>query len=180
MEIKAGGGEQRGLSTDSMLLKRTWELQQAMVDQQLHCYCRSQLRKMIGAWGELKSRIQNRVGRGAGALGARGRLGRGAPKSGAPCWGAGRCQIWGVLLFKRGVSCYWSRISIVQVFRDMSSHAASRAGAAHVCALARRAYARTRYCTGAARGAGTQFLSMLALCSGQPCGKIGQGVNRGW
>ena len=32
--------------------------------------------------------------------GALGRSGRGAPKSGAPGWGAGRCKISGALTFK--------------------------------------------------------------------------------
>ena len=41
---------------------------------------------------------QCRVGRGAGALGAR------AAKSGAPCWGAGRCKISGALRFKTALS----------------------------------------------------------------------------
>ena len=36
----------------------------------------------------------------AGLAGARGRSGRGAPKRGAPGWGAGRCKISGALRFK--------------------------------------------------------------------------------
>ena len=35
-----------------------------------------------------------------GLAGALGRSGRGAPKSGAPGWGAGRCKISGALTFK--------------------------------------------------------------------------------
>ena len=38
----------------------------------------------------------------AGLAGALGRSGRGAPKSGAPGWGAGRCKISGALTFKTG------------------------------------------------------------------------------
>ena len=37
-----------------------------------------------------------------GLAGALGRSGRGAPKSGAPGWGAGRCKISGALTFKTG------------------------------------------------------------------------------
>ena len=40
----------------------------------------------------------------AGLAGALGRSGRGAPKSGAPGWGAGRCKISGALTFKTGRS----------------------------------------------------------------------------
>ena len=36
----------------------------------------------------------------SGLAGALGRSGCGAPKSGAPGWGAGRCKIWGALRFK--------------------------------------------------------------------------------
>ena len=39
-----------------------------------------------------------------GLAGALGRSGRGAPKSGAPGWGAGRCKISGALTFKTGTS----------------------------------------------------------------------------
>ena len=39
-------------------------------------------------------------GCGSGLAGALGRSGRGAPKSGAPGWGAGRCKISGALRFK--------------------------------------------------------------------------------
>ena len=40
----------------------------------------------------------------AGLAGARGRSGRGAPKSGAPGWGAGRCKISGAPRFKTDIS----------------------------------------------------------------------------
>ena len=40
----------------------------------------------------------------SGLAGALGRSGRGAPKSGAPGWGAGRCKISGALSFKTDIS----------------------------------------------------------------------------
>ena len=57
--------------------------------------------------------------------------------------------------------------------RRMSLHAASRAGAACVCALALRVYAQgcTRHCKSPARCAGTRFSSMPALSSVQAWAK---------
>ena len=46
-----------------------------------------------------------------------------------------------------------------------------RSGRMHTSAARVCAQGSTRYCTRAARGAGTQFLSMRALCSGQPWAK---------
>ena len=56
----------------------------------------------------------------AGLAGARGRSGRGAQKSGAPGWGAGRCKISGALRFKTAALTLGHPTSAS--FRQMKKH----------------------------------------------------------